>query len=253
MQFIFYKGYESYQPAFEQIVNNFTTQGIIIGDPNRNTVKAFEVNGAKFNFKSFKIPNLINKIAYRHFRKSKARRSFEYACQLLDKGIGTPQPIAYLERTDAVGLTSSFYVSEHLENIFTLRDVISDPAFIDREQIIRLYTAFFFKMHEQHIFFKDNSPGNVLIEKEEAAYKLFLVDLNRMDTNREMSMQERLGNFCRLTDDHAVLNVIADEYAKLATISPTVAYNLIIASTEAFLKKAASKRRLKKALRLSKK
>jgi hypothetical protein len=31
------------------------------------------------------------------FKKSKARRSYEYATLLLDKGIGTPQPIAFLE------------------------------------------------------------------------------------------------------------------------------------------------------------
>ncbi len=213
MHFIFFPGYESYQSAFEQIVHNFTTQGVIIGDPNRNTVKAFNVNGVQFNFKSFKIPNLVNKIAYRHFRKSKARRSFEYACHLLQKGIGTPQPIAYLELSDAVGLGASYYVSAHLEDIFTLRDVLSDPVFQDREKIISQYTGFFFKMHEQHILFKDNSPGNVLIHKQGADYELFLVDLNRMNTHKEMDMDERLANFCRMTDDKEVLQIIADEYA----------------------------------------
>jgi hypothetical protein len=43
------------------------------------------------------VPHLINKIVYKKFRKSKARRSYEYATLLLDKGIGTPQPIAFLE------------------------------------------------------------------------------------------------------------------------------------------------------------
>ena len=34
-------------------------------------------------------------------RKSKANRSFEYATQLLAMGIGTPEPIAFLEKYDS--------------------------------------------------------------------------------------------------------------------------------------------------------
>ncbi len=252
MHFIFYPGYEQYQSAFEHIVQNFEAEGRIIGDPNRNTVKAFAVDGREFNFKSFKIPAFINKVAYRYLRKSKARRSFEYACHLLEKNIGTPQPVAYLEMTDAFGLTSSFYISEHLEHIFTLRDVLSDPAFPDRENLIRIYTAFFFKMHEQRIQFKDNSPGNVLIEKSADEYRLYLVDLNRMNIDKVLTVDERLENFCRMTDSHEVLKIIADEYARLGNIDPTYAYRKIVETSDAFLQKAASKRRLKKMLKLRK-
>ena len=252
MHFIFYPGYEAYQSAFEHIVNNFTTEGTIIGDPNRNTVKAFDVGGVQFNFKSFKIPGLINKIAYRHFRKSKARRSFEYARRLLEKGFGTPQPVAYLQQFDLAGLRSSYYVSKHLQNIFTFRDVISDPLFADRELIIRQYTGFFFRLHEHQVEFKDNSPGNILIEQHADGYELSMVDLNRMAFNQEMSMDRRLGNFCRMTDNKEVLQQISVEYARLAGISPEYAYNKIIETSDEFLKKAAAKRRFKRMVKFYK-
>ena len=85
-----------------KFITVFNTSGILFGDGQRNKIKLFELEGKTINIKSFKVPNLINKIAYKYFRKSKARRSFEYATTLLEKGIGTPQPIAYFENFDFI-------------------------------------------------------------------------------------------------------------------------------------------------------
>jgi hypothetical protein len=74
--------------------------GTLFGDGQRNKIKLFELEGNTINIKSFKIPNLINKIVYKYFRKSKARRSFEFATILLENKIGTPQPIAYYENSN---------------------------------------------------------------------------------------------------------------------------------------------------------
>jgi hypothetical protein len=82
-------------------ITNFSSTGILFGDGKRNTIKLFELEGYTINIKSFKVPNLINKIAYKYFRKSKARRSYEYAVRLLENGIGTPKPIAFFENFDS--------------------------------------------------------------------------------------------------------------------------------------------------------
>ena len=84
-------------------IKAFSDKGILFGNGQRNIIKLFDLNDKTINIKSFKIPNLINKVAYKYFRKSKARRSFEYATILLDKGIGTPQPFAYLENFNWLG------------------------------------------------------------------------------------------------------------------------------------------------------
>lgn len=67
------------------LVNNFHSSGTLLVKGNRNEIKVFKSKNFSLNIKSFKIPHLINKIAYRYFRKSKARRSFEYATILLEK------------------------------------------------------------------------------------------------------------------------------------------------------------------------
>ena len=74
------------RPDIYSTIENFdTAEGKLIGDGKRNKVKYFMLNRELVNIKSFKIPVFINRIIYRYFRKSKARRSFEYAQILLKK------------------------------------------------------------------------------------------------------------------------------------------------------------------------
>jgi hypothetical protein len=98
------------------------------------------------------------------------------------------------------------------------RVAIFDTNFKDREQITRAYTRFFFQLHEKGIEFVDNTSGNTLIEKTQQGYSFYLVDLNRMNFHNNMSIKQRIENFSKLTLDISVLEIIADEYAKLMQI-----------------------------------
>jgi hypothetical protein len=189
--------------------------GILFGDGKRNKIKLFELEGKTINIKSFKIPHLINKIAYKYFRKSKARRSYEYATILLEKGIGTPQPIAYFENYDVIGLNDSYYVSEHLQCDLTFRELVEVPEYPDRENILRQFTRFSFDLHQKGIEFLDHSPGNTLIKKNAAnQYDFFLVDLNRMEFHKSMDFETRMKNLSRLTPLKEMVVVMSNEYAK---------------------------------------
>ena len=70
--------------AIDAIINNFETSGEPFGDKGRNSLKLFELDGLMINVKSFRVPNIINQIAYRFLRMSKAQRSFEYANKLIE-------------------------------------------------------------------------------------------------------------------------------------------------------------------------
>ena len=131
----------------------------------------------KFVVKSFKIPNAVNKIAYRFLRKSKARRSYENALYLKAHNIGTPQPVAYYEELSAASLLKSYYISDDVAHDFTFREITNDDALQDKENILKQFTQFMYKMHEQKVYFMDHSPGNTLIRKVGGNYEFFLVDL----------------------------------------------------------------------------
>ena len=232
------------------LITQFETSGTLFGNGDRNTIKLFDLNGQSINIKSFKIPNLINKIAYRYFRKSKARRSFEYATNLLEKGIGTPQPIAYLENYNWFGLTSSFYVSEHLVTELTFRELVEIPEFPENEIILRQFTQFCFDLHEKGIEFLDHSPGNTLIKKVgDQKYAFYLVDLNRMNFHTTMDFDMRMKNLSRLTPKKEMIAIMSEEYAKFYPQSKEIVFEKMWFFTQDFQQKFAKKKRLKKRLK----
>ena len=89
--------YYKYKDQIETFFTNFSNSGknFVIGQ--RNSIKLFNIDGIDVSIKSFKKPNLINKIVYRYFRKSKARRSFEFASKLMDLGIDNTGIKSFLE------------------------------------------------------------------------------------------------------------------------------------------------------------
>nr|WP_294923073.1 Kdo domain containing protein [uncultured Flavobacterium sp.] len=246
--------FKSYSPKILEIIQNFNSLGTLFGNGTRNKIKLFEFEDKTINIKSFKVPHLINKIAYRYFRKTKARRSYEYATILLEKGIGTPQPIAYFENYDNIGLKDSYYASEHLLCDLTYRELVEIPNYPDHENILRQFTRFSFGLHEKGIEFLDHSPGNTLIKKNaEGNYDFFLVDLNRMEFHDSMTFEMRMKNLCRLTPVKEMVRVMSNEYAKLYGESEQKIFNTLWKYTSDFQEQFHRKKRLKKKLKFWKK
>jgi hypothetical protein len=224
--------------------------GTVFGNGDRNVIKLFDLDGKTINIKSFKIPNIVNKVAYKYFRKSKAKRSFEYATILLERGIGTPEPLAYFENFNSIGLRDSYYVSEHLEANLTFRELVEIPDYPDNENILRQFTKFTFDLHEKGIEFLDHSPGNTLIKKEEKdSYSFYLVDLNRMNFHESMDFDMRMKNFSRLTPKKEMIAIMSNEYAKYYAESESTVFEKMWQFTVQFQDEFAKKRRLKKKLK----
>lgn len=218
MQDYFNSSFHHLKPQLLHAVQHFDQLGTVLQD-SRNKVKVIKVEGQLFNFKRFKKPNFFNKIVYRFFRKSKARRSYEYAAILKEKGIGTPEPIAFLEEVNGLSFGKSFYISKQLNCDFTYRDLSTDDSIVDKEEILKQYAQFMFKMHEAGVCFLDNSPGNTLITKVGDTHEFALVDLNRMKFY-DIPWEDRLKNFERLSPQKWMYDVIGLEYAALSRKRP---------------------------------
>ncbi len=213
----------------------------------RNKMRSITVDDVTVNIKSFKIPNLINQVAYKFFRKSKAERSYSFAKTILEKGIRTPQPIAYYEFFSPFGIKNSYYFSKHIDYDIMYRTLVSDSQYPQHEKILRAFTQFTFKMHEAGILFKDHSPGNTLIKKNGERYDFYLVDLNRMRFN-ELDFKSRIKNFSRLTPKKEMVKVMSDEYAKLINQPFEKVFHQMWGETEAFQYRFFRKKRWKKRL-----
>lgn len=227
------------------VVRNFDE--IEGGEGERNTIKNVTSQSFDLNIKSFKVPHLVNRIAYSYFRKSKANRSFEYANTLLKLGVNTPKPFAYFEYSIFNFLKNSYYVSNQFHSDLTYRELTINLNYPDYDTILREFTRFTFDLHEKGVNFLDHSPGNTLIKKNESTgkYDFYLVDLNRMKF-QEMSFEDRMKNFSKLTSRKGMVKVMSNEYSKLVSESEEQIFETMWGLTDKFQKKYHKKSAIKK-------
>lgn len=255
MKFIINPHVKKNLPEIKTCIENFEVRGKLLVKGSRNTIKIFETSLGDLNVKSFKKPNFINTLVYQYFRASKAKRSYEFGLRLLQKGIGTPAPVAYAEFKNGIGLGKSFYVCRHINADYTYRDLVENPELPNHEEILRAFTRFCFQLHEAGVEFKDHSPGNTLIKVEENhTYSFYLVDLNRMNFHSQMPFEQRMYNLRRLTPKKEMIAVMANEYAKVYTEKAEAdIFQLLWQYTTDFQEKFHRKQRIKKRIKFWKK
>ncbi|MGB3345222.1 MAG: lipopolysaccharide kinase InaA family protein [Aequorivita sp.] len=212
--FVIHPKYEHLAAKLKDVLHNFTKSGEYVLKGDRNVIKRVNLLGNDLNIKKFKTPNVFQAVVYQFIRDSKAKRSFDYARRLIDLGINTPFPVAYLEMF-SIGLKESFYISEHIDYDFDFRELIHNPRFKKRNEILKQFTAFTFKLHENRVNFLDHSPGNTLIKDlGNNQYDFYLIDLNRMRFE-ELDFEKRMRNFRRLWLSKTMIKIMAQEYATL--------------------------------------
>ncbi|WP_062059572.1 lipopolysaccharide kinase InaA family protein [Aquimarina longa] len=246
-KFIIHPNHTLIEAQVKNAIFDFDGYQDILGDAERNVIKIVEINGEKHTIKSFKIPNLINQVAYRFFRKSKAERSYNYANKLLELGIQTPFPIAYDLYTTFFLFKKSYYISELVDCDLTYRELTTDFDIPDHEAILRAFTRFTYKLHQKGVNFLDHSPGNTLIERKEKGYEFYLVDLNRMKFG-EMDFDTRIKNFAKLTIHESMIKIMSNEYAKCTGEDEKNIFDLMWKYTQEFQNKYHNKKRLKRKL-----
>jgi hypothetical protein len=242
------KEFQAQREALIEAALNFDQSlAPIIGTGDRNVIKRIEIDGISMAVKSFKRPNWINRLVYRYWRKSKAHRSYIYAHKLVSLGIGTPQPIAFMETYGCGGIQRSYYFSLNIEADYTFRDLIHQPDLADRDHLIEAFTKFTFNLHQKGVLFQDHSPGNTLIQINGNTPKFYLVDLNRM-TFKNLSKSERIQNFARLTPLKEMVDKMSETYARLTGWPVDELKRQMWRVTEDFQNRFHRKRRLKKQL-----
>lgn len=176
----------------------------------RNEIKIIPFKTKKFVVKSFKVPHLINKIVYTFFRNSKAKKSYENSLRIEPFA---PKAIGYIEFKKFWLLDESYFISEHFDYDFTIREPLLDQNFENRIEILKAFARFSYEMHQKNIYHNDYSPGNILIKKNASSYFFKVVDVNRMKFFT-LTAQDRARNFSQLWADDKDLKVIVEEYLK---------------------------------------
>ena len=207
----------------------------------RNTIKRIEFKESDYIVKSFKIPHLINQIAYALFRDGKAKKSYFNSLKILDF---VPAPIGYIEFKKAGRLKESYFVSEPFEYDFTIREPLTKKNYPQKETIFKAFAKFTNELHKQGVLHLDYSPGNILIKEHQGGYEFKIIDVNRM-LFKQLSMQERLENFAKLWATNEDLTIIIEEYAKLNQLEVENSLEIALKASQKHKDKKNFKKRLK--------
>lgn len=210
----------------------------------RNQLKIINFKGIDTVVKSFKIPNFINKLVYTFFKPSKAKKSYLNAKKLIELGINTPKPIAYIEYKKFGLLDKSFFISERENYDFTIREVFHHKV-ENHEEILKQFTRFTYDLHKKGVWHVDYSLGNILITKKDNGYRFSIIDINRM-VFKTIDANEGLKNFNKFwAKDENDLKIIADEYAKLSSFDESRALYIIKTEAQKIMDFKNSKKKLK--------
>ncbi len=118
----------------------------------------------------------LNKLVLDRYKPSKARRSWNGACELTRRGIDTPLPVAWFERRRTSEQRKNrqrenWYICENAEGRFTARAFFSafaegEEEFqrIPQEKFYRALSGFLFNLHQRGVYFRDLSGGNILVD-----------------------------------------------------------------------------------------
>lgn len=253
MSITVHPNYKEKEVLITQLIETFLDDGELLVKGSRNIIKSNFLGEEKVNIKFFKKPGLFKSIIYSFFRSTKAKRSFDYANYLLENGISTPFPIAYIENRNALGLLQdSYYVCQQINYDFTIRELIHDPLFPERNIILEQFTYFTYQMHEAQVNFLDHSPGNTLIvKKAESQFEFYLIDLNRMKFEN-LIIEARMDNFKKMWLSKAMVKVIAEKYAQLSGFSEVKLHRILLEKTKAFKGKITRKKYWKRKFKLMK-
>lgn len=195
-----------------------------IGDfvyTKRNKIKIINAPNGSIVVKQFKRANPWQRIAYTFFRKSKAERAFENAKQLIERGIDTPQPIAF-ENIKKCGLFLQGYYISAVDNNPPIQQLLKKEDGWDKE-LAKAFAQFVAELHEKGILHHDLNSTNVLYHRDETGkYRFSVIDINRMDfydSIDEIGINQLLENLTRFTGNMELFEFVAREYASARNIN----------------------------------
>lgn len=196
----------------------------------RNELREMEYEGITLVVKSFHRPNFINRLVYGVIRSSKAYRSYHYAQMLLDKGIGTPAPVAYYTQRNGLFFNRSFYVCLKSECPYTYAHLMNGN-YPNQERVLKAIAQVTAQIHELGWIHRDYSRGNILFQDTFEKVKIEIIDLNRIRFQK-VGMEEGCKNFKRLLGTPEMLRILAEEYAQARGFDAEKCYKIILANRE---------------------
>ncbi len=250
--------YSALQPFVNGLAKDdwFNNNGTILFD-GRNCIKMFEVDGIKIAVKRFGRLSLLNRLVYGRLRKSKARRAYEYAARLNSLDINTPEEIAWLDIREKGLLKQSYFACLYTDYKsmlpFFYQRTLTPAEFNDIVPLLDELAGFLHKMHEAGVLHNDLNYTNILYKElpDGAAgrYDFTIIDANRMDFCKKLTLKQRMHNLRRLNVSIPAHLHILQKYAGIIGEKPQLLQMMVLNMRYRFEHKRERRARIKNFIR----
>lgn len=199
-----------------QLPSVFDEQGELIYD-KRNRLKIFKVKGSTIGqiaVKRFKRPNVIQNVVYSFFAKNKAYRAFYNALTLLERGIKTPHPVAFMEEIVGRRFIGHTYLVTEVIDWPPIKSVLKEQHDYN-EEVLTDFARFAAQLHAAGILHHDLNDTNVLFQRTQQGTEFALIDNNRMDIlplGQQPTDFQRYENLTRFTNRLERFRFVAQRY-----------------------------------------
>ena len=153
------------------------------------------------------------------WRGSKARRTWRAACALRAHGVGTPEPLGYLERREGGRLLESYFISRYLDGMTSFAAVLNDLLAHDPEcakfmALLQVVADSVRAMHAAGFLHNDMGNQNILMRRVgDAAWRdVCFVDLNRGRIFPALTLRQRARDISRIYLPSDFLRVFMEMY-----------------------------------------
>lgn len=233
--------FRRYHDFIRSLPKTFDCSGTLLYR-ERNTVKSFVTDGTTLVVKRYKRPNIVQRVAYTFFKKSKAERAYIFARMLRDRGISTPREAAYIEMRDGIMMSDSYFVSESC-TLPALSTLLRRPDF-DRS-VAGSLAEFLVRLHERGVLHGDLNLTNILYDMQPDGRCTFtLIDTNRSKF-RQPSHSDCIENLTRLTHDEALMTFVIGRYAAIRGWDSNSTVSEVARCLHRFERRRELKRKLK--------
>ncbi len=204
--------FKALETEIASIPDIFSSEGVTIYS-GRNIVKSFTFAGQEFIVKKFKPCNIFRSCGYL-FKGSKAKRAYNFGYRILDAGIDTPKPVAYIELKSGPFVRNAYFISlpNHTQDLIPL---LRRPDF--DTSLVKQLAQFVAELHRKGIFHGDMNLSNILWDGN----RFTLIDTNRTRFIEHPTRNQILKNIIRLSHRRDLLRAILSAYA--AAVSPSIA------------------------------
>ena len=137
------------------------------------------------------------------FQPSKAAKAWRGACALIERGLETPIPLAWLESRKRGFVTDSFFLAERVIGGREIRHLLREFTGDELCALLAALARTVRVCHERGILHRDLSDGNILVRKDdgaEAGFHFYFLDTNRIRIRapRTIGSLARAKNLIRL-------------------------------------------------------